>query len=146
MEKIKFEIEIDASAEKVWDVLWNEATYPEWTSAFGHGGKAISDWNQGSKVLFMGDDSGGMLGIIDTKIPNEFISIRYVGIIANGVEDQTSEEAKKWSGMLEDYTLKHSNGKTNLTMEMDILEEYKADFLKMWPKAMEKIKEIAERN
>ena len=145
MEKIKFQIEIEASQKKVWNVLWNEATYPEWTSVFGTGGKAISNWEQGGKAVFFGADNFGMVSIIDTKIPNEFISFRYIGIIVNGVEDLSSEAAKKWFGVLENYTLNYSNHKTTLTMEMDILEEYKEDFLTLWPKAMEKIREIGEK-
>jgi len=34
MKKINFNIEIDASAQKVWQVLWSDSTYRKWTSAF----------------------------------------------------------------------------------------------------------------
>ena len=39
----KFEVTINATPEKVWDVLWNDLTYTQWTSVFCHGSYAVSD-------------------------------------------------------------------------------------------------------
>ena len=50
MEKNEFKILIDAPPEKVWNVLWNDASYPQWTSAFAEGSKVETDWKEGSKV------------------------------------------------------------------------------------------------
>ena len=52
MEKQRFKIAISAKPEKVWDVLWNDQTYREWTSVFSDGSHAETDWKKGSKVLF----------------------------------------------------------------------------------------------
>lgn len=35
METLSYEFEINASAQKIWDILWSEATYSEWTKFFG---------------------------------------------------------------------------------------------------------------
>lgn len=43
MTTLEFKIEINASKEKVWDVLWNEETYKQWTSVFCEGAYAESD-------------------------------------------------------------------------------------------------------
>jgi uncharacterized protein YndB with AHSA1/START domain len=32
MEKQEFKISINAAPEKVWDILWNDSTYPVWTA------------------------------------------------------------------------------------------------------------------
>jgi len=49
---LHIEIDINATKEKVWDILWNDATYTQWTSIFCEGSHAVSDWKEGSKILF----------------------------------------------------------------------------------------------
>lgn len=58
-----------------------------------------------------------------------------------GVEDTESEEAKKWTPAFENYTLSETDGKTKIEVDLDTNEEY----AEMWPKALEKLKEISER-
>jgi hypothetical protein len=33
--------------------MWDDSTYRQWTSAFSEGSHAVSDWKEGSKVLFL---------------------------------------------------------------------------------------------
>lgn len=146
MERQVFNISIDASAEKIWNILFSEATYSVWTSVFSEGSGAETDWQEGSKVLFLNADKEGMVSTIAINKPYEFMSIKHLGTVKNGVEDLNSEQTKAWAGAFENYTLKAVNGKTELSVEMDIIEEYKDYFLKTWPKALEKVRELAERN
>lgn len=145
MEKQNFKTTIDASREKVWDVLWGDATYPVWTSAFSEGSRAETDWKEGSKVLFLNAENEGMIATIAKNIPHEYMSIKHLGTVKDGVEDLDSEQTKEWAGALENYTLKTVDGKTELAVDMDITDEYKDYFLATWPKALEKVKELAER-
>ena len=145
MEKTSFTISIDAPKEKVWSILWDDATYREWTSVFAEGSKAETDWKKGSKVLFLDGKGEGMVSTIAENIPNEFMSIKHLGVVHNGIEDTESDKIKEWAGAMENYTLKSIDGKTNLIVEMDINDEYKDYFMKTWPKALEKLKEIAEK-
>lgn len=145
MERQHFIILIDAPRERVWQILWNDQSYREWTSVFGEGSRAETDWKKGSKVLFLGGSNEGMVSKIEENITNEFMSIRHLGIVKNGVEDMDSEEVKKWKGAMENYTLKDVNGKTELIIDMDISEEHSDYFQTTWPKALEKVKEIAEK-
>lgn len=144
MKRKEFKITIDASREKVWQVLWDDATYPEWTAPFYEGSRAETDWQEGSKVLFLSPDCSGMLSKIAVSRPFEFMSFEHQGMVNNGVEDTESDMAKEWAGAKEDYTLKTVDGKTELVLEMDISEEYLDEFLKTWPKALGKVKELAE--
>lgn len=148
MEKLTFRISIDASREKIWDVLWNDVTYPVWTSVFMEGSGADTggqNWKKGSKVLFLSPEKDGMVSTVAENIPNEFMSFNHLGIVKGGVEDLDSEEARKWAGALENYTLRTVDGKTELTVETDIAEEYKDYFVDVWPKALDKVKELAEK-
>ena len=146
MEKQYFKVSIDAPREKVWEILWGKTSYPAWTSAFAEGSRAETDWKKGSKALFLDAKNEGMISTIAENKPNEFMSIKHLGIVKKGVEDLDSEKTKEWAGALENYTLKTVNGKTELTVDMDITDEFKDYFLKTWPMALEKVKELAEKN
>jgi hypothetical protein len=146
MQKLQFKTVINAPREKVWNILWDDKTYREWTSVFSEGSSAQTDWQKGSKVLFTDGKGSGMVARIAENVPNEFMGIEHLGMVENGVEDTTSDKVKGWAGAREDYTLKAVDGKTELTVDMDINDEYKDMFSEMWPKAMESIRSIAERN
>ena len=146
MERLHFSTIINAPREKVWDVLWNEATYSAWTVEFGSNGTAESDWKEGSEIRFK-DATGqsGMLARIAAKRPNEYMSFRHFGMFNNGVVDTDSPEVKAWAGAEENYTLNSVNGKTELLIEMDITEDHMEFFKKSWPKALDKVKELSEQ-
>ncbi|MBD0850340.1 SRPBCC family protein [Maribacter arenosus] len=145
MERKEFKTTINAPREKVWKVLWGDSTYPKWTAPFGEGSRAETDWKEGSKVHFLSADGGGMVSRIAKNRPNEFMSIEHLGIAKNGVEDTTSEKVKEWKGAMENYSLLDKEGKTMLLVAMDIADEYLDYFVKVWPKAFEKVKELSEK-
>lgn len=144
MERIHFTININAPKEKVWAILWTKGKYEAWTAAFAEGSTTITDWQEGSKVLFVDGSGDGMVSKIAEKRENEYMSFTHLGEIKNGIEDTTSEKVKIWNGAKENYTLTESNGITTLAVEMDISPEYKEYFLTTWPKALEQIKTLAE--
>eukprot|EP01035_Chromulina_nebulosa_P041753 gene41753-56529_t len=114
MKKLEFEITVNAPREKVWGLLWADASYQEWTSIFSEGSRAVTDWQTGSQVLFVNADNDGMLSMIAQNIPNEYMSIKHLGMVKNGVEDLEDEKAKEWHGAMENYTLTDINGDTHL--------------------------------
>lgn len=145
MEKQEFKISIEAPREKVWDVLWNDDTYRAWTSVFSEGSRAETDWKKGSKVLFLDGKGDGMISTIAENIPNSYMSIKHKGSIKNGKEDFDSDEVKAWAGAEENYTLKAVGNKTELKVDMDIADEFKDYFMQTFPKALSKVKELAEQ-
>lgn len=145
MKKLEFEITMSASREKVWQLLWTDAPYREWTAIFSEGSRAVTDWQTGSKVLFVNADNDGMVSMIAQNIPNEYMSIKHLGMVQNGVEDLEDAKGKEWYGAMENYTLTDVNGDTHLKVDIDITEEHEDYFRDAWPKAMNKIKEMAER-
>ncbi|MCD6062108.1 MAG: Activator of Hsp90 ATPase 1 family protein [Flavipsychrobacter sp.] len=145
-ERKQFTVTIDAPREKVWNALWEDANYREWTAVFGAGSHAVSDWKKGSKILFLASEDRGMTSVISDLIPNEYMSFTHKGEVKDGVEDFTSAEAQGWANAQENYTLKTVNGKTELTVDMDISNEFADYFTGTFPKALALVKEIAERN
>ncbi len=141
--KMQFSTSISAPRNKVWDILWNDETYRKWTSVFMEGSYAESDWNEGSKILFLDGQGRGMYSTIDKKVPGEFMSFRHIGELKDGKE-QPVDETKGWSGSTENYTLREADGKTELLVEMDIVPEMADYFNKTFPLALEKVKSLAE--
>lgn len=149
MEKLHFNIFINAPKEKVWDAMLNDATYREWTKAFNKDSHYEGKWEKGSKMLFLGCDEnggiGGMVSEIEEVRPYEFISILHRGLVQNGVEDTTSDMVKGWAGAHENYTFTERDGGTEVSVDIDIVSEMKDEFEGSWPKSLEALKEIAER-
>ena len=149
MDKLHFKIEINAPKEKVWNTMLEDKTYREWTEAFSPGSHYVGSWNKGSKILFLGPSENGIMGGMVSRIKEnkqyEFISIEHIGVVQDGEEDTTSDAVKAWAGSLENYTFKDFNGKTELLVDMDINDDYKEMFEDMWPKALNKLKELAEK-
>ncbi|RXK62340.1 SRPBCC domain-containing protein [Lacibacter luteus] len=145
MERLHFSVKINAPKEKVWDVLWTKGNYEAWTAVFAPGSTAISDWQQGSRILFTDGTGNGMVSEIAEKRENEYMSFTHLGEIKDGIEDTTSDKVKVWNGSKENYTLTQNNNGTTLDVEIDISAEYKDYFLGTWPKAMEVIKTMAEQ-
>lgn len=144
MEKLEYKISINAPAEKVWNTLWEDKTYRQWTTPFSEGSSAETDWKKGSRIIF-GDSSGnGMISKVADNIPNKFMSIEHLGMLKDGTEDFDSDEVKSWAGAMENYTLEEKNGSTELSVSTDITEEYKEMFAEMWPKALDKLKALSE--
>jgi hypothetical protein len=146
MEKIKFSSTINAPAEKVWKILWDDETYRRWTSVFSPTSYADTDWREGSKVRFLDGAGSGMVSMIEANKPNEFMSFRHLGEVRNGVEDTESARVKGWAGTLENYWLQQVDGQTELRVEMDANDEFKEYFQKTFPKALEQIKLLSENS
>lgn len=150
MQKLNFSIIINAPKEKVWNTMFEDATYRMWTIPFNEGSYYKGDWSKGSKIVFLGPNpetgkEGGMVSRIAENVLYEFISIEHVGIINDGVEDTTSDEVKPWAGALENYTFKEKSGSTEVLVDIDINDDYKEMFEGMWPEALQLLKEIAEK-
>lgn len=142
--KLHFTIEIQAPKEKVWQTMLEEETYREWTSVFAEGSYFEGRWDQGSKILFLDPKGNGMVGRIVESRPYEFVSIEHIGLTSDGVEDTTSPDAMAFSGAHENYTFREEGGKTELSIDMDSNDEYQALFEAVWPKALAKLKLLAE--
>jgi len=145
---MQFNITINATPAKVWAALWEDKKYREWTSVFAPGSWADTDWKKGSKVLFLDGKNEGMTSVIEENIPNEFMSIKHLGTVLKGVEYFDRPEDKVWAGAHENYRLRANGNKTDLHIELESqgmdpkMREYFED---AWPKALDKLTEVAER-
>ena len=146
MEKLHFTASINAPKTKVWEVLWGDETYGQWTRPFAEGSAAITDWKEGSRVLFTAGNGDGMVSMIEKKVDNSFMSFKHIGMIKDGKEDTESDAVNSFAGAHENYKLEEKDGVTMLNVEMDTVEDYKKYFQDTWPLAIDKLKALAENS
>lgn len=148
-EKVHFDITIGAKPEKVYRVMLDDKGFREWTSPFAPNSRFEGSWDKGSKIRFLGEnekgEEGGMVSRIAENIPNRFVSIEHIGIIKGGEEIMSGKEVEEWANSYENYTFKSQNGKTELSVDVDIQHEYKVMFEDMWLKALKVLKEMCEK-
>lgn len=152
MKKVHYTIDIKAPAEKVYKTMLgidNKKTYEYWTSPFDPSSTYEGTWDKGSKILFIGftkeGKRAGMVSEIADNIPHKFVSIRHKGLLDGDKEITTGPEVEKWANGLENYTFTETNGITTVTVDLDLTEEHIDYFNTMWPKALDKLKEMAEK-
>jgi uncharacterized protein YndB with AHSA1/START domain len=145
MKKIEFSIEINATPDKVWEVIVGKKTYEQWAAPFFEGSTVDTDWKKGSKALFHDGTGNGMISEIVESIPGKFLSIHHLGEVKGGVEDRTTFKGEEWGAALENYTFKEIDGKTLWLVNMDMKDEYVKYMEDTWPQALAIVKELAEQ-
>lgn len=152
MKKLQYTIDINASAEKVYNTMLgihHIETYQQWTAEFNPTSTYEGNWKKGSKMYFIGTDEhgkkGGMVSEIAENLPYTLVSIRHYGMLDGDTEITEGAEIEKWAGALENYTFHEHNGITTVTIEIDMAEEYLDYFNTTWPKALETLKRISEK-
>jgi uncharacterized protein YndB with AHSA1/START domain len=147
MEKITFNIIINASREKVWNTMLEKDTYQEWTVPFHDGSTYDGNWEEGSEIKFIGPSEdgsiSGMYAVIVTNQPHQFVSIKHLGEIKDG--ERNPWPVTEGQEGYENYTFKDVDGGTEVFVELMVPAEWKDMFNDMWPKALAKLKEISEK-
>lgn len=141
MKKLQFTIEINAPKEKVWDALWQDQNYRKWTSVFHEGSHYESDFQEGSEILFLGPEKSGMYAKIEKLVPNEKMYFLHQGEYKNGEK----QEGTFGEDAIEQYDLVEKDGKIELSVTMNVPEDYILYFAEIFPKALEIVKEISEK-
>ncbi len=144
MKKLTFSTQIKAAKEQVWETLWSDDTYPAWTSVFAEGSCAKSDWQEGSKILFHDGKGSGMSSRIARLVPNALMSFEHLAVVKNGVENFEIAKKEGWHGSMESYTLQEKGDATTLVVELDADNSFEEYFKEKFPKALDKVREIAE--
>ncbi|GAB3606251.1 hypothetical protein GCM10027413_16600 [Conyzicola nivalis] len=144
MRKLIFDADIDAPVQHVWNVMLDLDTYREWASAFHDGSTYEGGWNEGDEIRFLGpnDDgtTGGLAAIVETSRPGELVAMRYVAEVDAGGENRESPVV----GMRESYAFSGTGGPTTVTVELEVPDDWAPMMMDAWPKALGRLKEVAE--
>lgn len=146
METLHFDLYVNAPAERVWSALWDKNNYPEWSAVFAPGSHIRGQLSQGSRVRFLDRSGNGVYSIVNRHIPNKLMSFINLGEVFGGREQIVDERtsALEWSGAMESYHLHEKNGRTRLWVEIEVNKNDALLFAKRFPKALEKVKSLAE--
>lgn len=149
MQEIQYEVTINATPERVWNVMLADATYRDWTSQFCPGSYFEGDWSEGSTIRFLGPDPntgelGGMVSRIEKHDHPRHLVIKHVGVVSNGENVFEGPEVEAWAPSLEEYFFEPTPGGTLLTVRTDTADSYVDYFNETWPKALARLKELAE--
>jgi hypothetical protein len=144
MKTVRYSISIRAPREAVWAAMLGPETYRAWTAPFCEGSYYEGSWSTGEKIRFLGPTGEGMTSVIAESRPPEFVSIKHLGVVKDGVEDTSSPAAAAWAPSFENYSFVDAGDATDLTVEVETPPAFEAFMDEAWPKALAKLQEICE--
>lgn len=144
MKTLTFNITIQAPRAAVWSTMLDPAGYEAWTAPFCEGSRYVGSWDEGAAIRFVAPSGDGMTAVIAENRLHEFVSIRHLGMIENGVEDTTSDKVRAWAPAYETYHFADVPGGCALTVTLDTMPEYEAYMLDTYPKALARLKALCE--
>lgn len=140
---MQFSIEIKTPKEKVWNTLWEDATFRDWASIIDEGTYMKGELKEGNEVQFISSASGyGVTSLVEKLVPNNFVLFRHS---VDTKESGEQERENEWTGGAESYSLTEKDGGTTLTVELDVPPGQEETFKIRQPKALERIKVLAEK-
>lgn len=144
VKRIQFSTTIKAPVPVVWASMLDAESYRRWTKAFAEGSYYEGSWSQGSRIRFLIPSGDGMVAEIAENRPNEFISIRHIGFIINGIEDTESDSVRAWAPAFENYTFSSVPEGTKLVVDQDVTADFEQFMTDTWPKALGLLKQLCE--
>jgi hypothetical protein len=144
MNEKQFSVDIHAPRHKVWETLWQDATFCDWANIIDEGMYIKGVLKEGQEVEFMSSINGyGVTSLVDKFIPNELALFKHrADTREGGVRKRDSE----WTGGVERYSLTEQNGITTLTLTTDIPHEQEETSNARLPQALTRIKTLAEQS
>ncbi len=138
-------IDINTTADRIWKVLLDDATYRQWAAAFQAGSYAEGNWEAGSRMYFKASSGGGIISTVVDHVPEKSLVLEHIGLLkTGGIEDFSSEEAAEWQNLREAYHLEPTENGFRFVVRQDLDAAYENWFFENWPKALEILKSLAE--
>lgn len=142
MKELKYSSEISATPEKVWKILWTDTTFRDWAGLIDEGTYIKGTLKEGNDVEFISSVNGyGVTSFVEKFIPNALAFFRHK---ADTQESGAKSRDSEWTGTSERYELKDKDGRTTLTFSTQVPPEQIKTFEERLPKAMARIKALAE--
>lgn len=141
---MQFTVAISAPKEKVWDTLWQDATLRQWAGLIDPGTYMVGELKEGAQVQFISAENGyGVTSLVDKCVPNEYLLLKHQ---ADTQDSGKRERKDEWTGGDESYELSEKDTITTLTVAFDVPDNLEEYFNDAYPKALAKVKELAETN
>jgi hypothetical protein len=143
MIELKFEIGINSTKETVWSAIFDDTSFRDWANIIDEGTYMEGEMKEGNEIQFISSVNGyGVTSLVSKLIPYEYVLFKHAS--DTQMSGATTRD-KQWTGGSESYTLIEKEGQTFLTIKSEIPEELVEMFNDRLPRAMKRIKELAER-
>lgn len=146
MATVNHEIIINAPIQKVWDTLWDEKSYSDWTQFFTPGSKFKTDWQVGGETVFLDAEENGMYSTIKSINAPREVTFSHLGMVREGKVDTATVNQLEWSGAEEKYSLREIDPNTT---ELRAITHTTGDYENMtrdgFIRGFNRLKEIAEQ-
>jgi len=144
MKELEYQIIINKPKETVWFTLWNDQSFRDWSNNIDEGTYMLGDLIEGNEIQFISSVNGyGVTSLVSKLIPNEYILFKHASDTQN---TGTETRDKQWTGGSESYTLTENDGSTVLIIKSEIPDELVEIFNVSMPKALDRIKYLAEKD
>ena len=141
MKFLEFEIQINATPEKVWETLFSQDSYRKWASAMNEGTYFEGNWEVGSVMKFLDPQNNGMYNLVTKNIPNKELGMKHLGWILEG-----ELSPQNWEDSTLNYILEPNEKGTLLKGNVNSLDEFVEFFNSKYPQNFEHIKKLAEEH
>lgn len=138
---MQFQVEVNATKQRVWNTLWQDKTLREWAGIIDPGTYMVGDLKEGNKVQFISGNGYGVTSLVEKLVPDEFLLLKHQ---ADTQKRGKQERENEWTGGTESYALTEKDGTTTLTAAFDVPPEMEEYFTVNYPKALERVKVLAE--
>lgn len=139
---MQFSVQINSSKDKVWNTLWDDKTFKIWANILDEGTYMVGELIKGNQIQFISSINGyGVTSLVEKVVPNEYLLLKHSADTQNTGKN---ERDKQWTGGEEVYSLTEKNGVTTLLATFDVPAELEQYFNDAYPRAFNKIKELAE--
>ena len=140
MKFLEFEIQINATPEKVWETLFTQDSYKKWASAMNEGTYFEGNWEVGSIMKFLDPQNNGMYNLVTENIRFKVLGMKHLGWILKG-----ELSPQNWEDSTLNYILELSENGTLLKGTVNSLDEFVEFFNSKYPQNFEHIKRLAEK-
>ncbi len=142
MQKLQFQLNIHATKEKVWNTLWQDETFRDWAGLIDPGTYMVDELKEGATVQYISAENGyGVTSLVAELTPGEYVLFKHQADTQDSGKRLRDDE---WTGGEESYLLVEKDGSTTLTAAFDVPPEMEEYFTQNYPKALGRVKELAE--
>jgi len=141
MKEMQFSVEINATKQKVWNTLWQDKTFRQWAGIIDPGTYMIGELKEGNEVQFISGNGYGVTSLVKKLVVGESLLLQHRADTQGGGEREREEQ---WTGGEESYSLVGDDDSTVLTVTFGVPPELEEYFRENYPKALDKVRELAE--
>lgn len=90
MKEMRFQVEINATKQKVWKTLWQDKTFRQWAGIIDPGTYMLGELKENNEVQYISAENGyGVTSLVEKVVPNEFLLLRHQADTKDSGETKT---------------------------------------------------------